>query len=197
MWLRPAGGHSHGCSCHLARIAGATRLLHWHILCLWLVFARAGLVTAPLARFACKPPEVGASIAMSPTPPFAPIAKRQTSVAEHVAQRIGMSPRNGSRRLCPGSSPRPRNGSSTRGKASSSALGATQPLQGKAKGGGHTPLRPMGSSAPMIPAAPIPAMPKPRASVAATVSDQVRRAFMASSSGRVVASAAEQLTWPR
>ena len=40
--------------------------------------------------------------------------------------------------------------------------------------------------APMIPAAPIPAMPKPRASVAAaaTVSDQVRRAFMASSSGR-------------
>ena len=46
-------------------------------------------------------------------------------------------------------------------------------------------------------AASIPAMPKPRASVAATVSDQVRRAFMASSSGRVVASAAEQLTLPR
>ena len=46
-------------------------------------------------------------------------------------------------------------------------------------------------------AASIPAMPKPRVSVAATVSDQVRRAFIASSSGRVVASAAEQLTWPR
>ena len=196
MWLRPAGGHSHGCSCHLARIAGATRLLHWHIWCLWLVFAMAGL-TASLASSVCKPQEPGVSLAMIPTPPSAPSAKRQISFAEHAAERTGMSPRNGSRRLCPGSSPRPRNGSSTRGKASSSALGATQPLQGKAKGGGHTPLRPMGSSAPTIPAAPIPAMPKPRASVAATVSDQGRKAFMASSSGRVVASAAEQLTWPR